>query len=455
MKSQTISAKTMLTANGWQSDMHLTIGEDGQIAAIKNGLAPNSTTVDVLLPAISNVHSHAFQRLLAGLTEYRTNAQDDFWSWRALMYKCMDYLQPDHFEIIAAMTQVEMLESGFSAVGEFHYVHHQPDGTPYDQPGEISNRVLQAALDTGIGLTHLPTLYMQGGLDGRALAGGQRRFGCTPEAFSALYSDIKKSFNGAPADFMLGGAAHSLRAVSSDGLSLLKDITEGAPTHIHIAEQTGEVDEVLSHLGARPVRWLLDNYDINSQWCLVHATHMDSSEINDLARSGAVAGVCPITEANLGDGIFEATQFADKGGAFAIGSDSNVRICAVEELRMLEYSQRLRDRRRVLLNDGNKSCGRRLLDMTATAGAQALGRSAGVISPGLIADLVALDQSTPVLCGLDKDAILDGWIFAGDSRCVSDLWAGGRHVVKQGRHIHREKIVPKFLSLMKEVRSAL
>ncbi len=455
MKSQTISAKTMLTPQGWRSDMHLTISVDGKIEAIHEGLARDGVTVDVLLPAISNVHSHAFQRLLAGLTEHRSSTQDDFWSWRAMMYRCLDYLQPEHFEIIAAMAQLEMLESGFGAVGEFHYVHHQTDGTPYERPSEISNRILQAALETGIGLTHLPVLYMRGGLDGRALAGGQMRFGCSTEKFALLHAELQTSFKGAPADFVLGAAAHSLRAVSEDGLSILGELAGAAPKHIHIAEQTAEVEEVLSALGARPTRWLLDNYDINDQWCLVHAIHLDPGEIHDLASSGAVVGLCPITEANLGDGIFEALLFAQQGGVFGVGSDSNVRICAAEELRMLEYSQRLRDRRRALLTDGEKSCGRYLFEMAAKAGAQALGRNAGTISVGAAADLVALDTASPALCGLSKDSLLDGWVFTGDSRCVSDVWAAGRHVVHQGRHIRRDEIVARFLTMVKQLRAAL
>ncbi len=435
--------------------MHLIIGEDGTIESVGEGCVAGGVTLDALVPAIGNVHSHAFQRLLAGLTERRGSERDDFWSWRELMYKCLDYLQPEHFEIIAAMAQVEMLESGFSAVGEFHYVHHQADGTPYAQPTEITNRILQAALETGIGLTHLPTLYMQGGLDGRALSGGQKRFGCSAEEFAALYADIKASFKDAPADFVLGAAAHSLRAVSTDGLSFLTDLDTGAPKHIHIAEQTAEVDEVVSFLGARPARWLLDHHDIDAHWCLVHATHLDTSEVRDLAASGAIVGVCPVTEANLGDGIFDAISFAAKGGAFAIGSDSNVRICAAEELRMLEYSQRLRDRRRVLLTEDGKSCGRYLFEMAAKAGAQALGRNAGTISAGATADLVALSTESPVLCGLSDDSILDGWIFAGDSKCVKDVWAAGRHVVKDGRHIRRDDVAPRFSTLAKAIRAAL
>lgn len=451
-----IFAEHALTEAGWLRNIRVSVDGSGRIGAVAEGDRAGAHSVGVLLPAPGNVHSHGFQRALAGLAEARGPAgSDDFWSWRDLMYRFLDELGPDEVEAIAAQAQMEMLEAGFAAVGEFHYLHHQAGGAPYDQPAELTQRLLSAAVQTGIGYTHLPVLYMRGGLDGRPLEGGQLRFGCDAERFARLHAACAESLIGCPADFCLGVAPHSLRAVSKEGLDLAVGLAKDAPIHIHIAEQTAEVEAVDEALGARPVRWLLDHAPVDARWCLVHATHMTEAESDGVAATGGVVGVCPVTEANLGDGIFDATGFAKAGGRFGIGTDSNIRISLTEELRLLEYSQRLRDRRRVLLADQDRSCGRFLYEQAARAGARALGRDAGRIAPGALADLVALDAESSLLAGLSGDRLLDAWIFSGDDRAVTDVWAAGRHMVRDGRHVRRDEIARRFAAVIRDVRAGL
>ncbi|PQA89494.1 formimidoylglutamate deiminase [Hyphococcus luteus] len=457
MAGQRIAAKEILTPEGWRRDVIVEIGPDGRITGLhkKDKGAAADMTVGALLPAPGNVHSHAFQRAMAGLTEYRANPTDDFWSWRALMYHFVERLTPDDIEAIAAGVQMEMLEAGFAAVGEFHYLHHQPDGAPYANLAELSERLFAAAAETGIGYTHLPVLYMRGGMDGRALEGGQRRFGCTREQFENLFADAREAMKALPGDARLGVAPHSLRAVDKDGLAFAAALDPSSPVHIHIAEQTGEVEEAITHLGARPVEWLYANMNVDARWCLIHATHMNEAEVKAAAASGAVAGLCPITEANLGDGIFEAASFLSAGGRIGIGSDSNIRITLAEELRMLEHSQRLKHRQRAVLSTLEKSCGRFLLEGAALGGAQALGRDGGRIEHGALADFVALDAGNPALAGLSGDRMLDAWIFASAESPVTDVWSAGRHLVKDGRHIRRDRIAGRFNTVLARLRSDL
>ncbi len=456
MADRKIFARDLLTPAGWRRNAIVEIDSSGRISRVSEGGADADISVGALLPSPSNVHSHSFQRAMAGLTEYRGKDQvDDFWTWRALMYHFVERLTPDDIEAIAAQVQMEMLEAGFAAIGEFHYLHHQPDGTPYARPAELSERVIAAAAETGIGYTHLPVLYMRGGMDGRPLAGGQRRFGCTLDQFARLHSDCRTLLKSLAGDARLGVAPHSLRAVDAKALAFAAGLDNKAPVHIHAAEQVGEVEEALTHLGARPVEWLLDNANADARWCFIHATQMTGGEVRRLAASGAVAGLCPITEANLGDGIFPARDYLSAGGAIAIGSDSNLRISLSEELRALEHSQRLRDRQRAVLAEVNKSCGRVLLGAAAQGGARALARDAGRIGPGALADLVAIDHAHPTLAGLSGDRLLDAWIFAGDDRLVTDVWAAGRHLVTGGRHVRRETIAQRFNNVMARLRADL
>jgi formimidoylglutamate deiminase len=411
--------------------------------------------VALLLPALTNLHSHAFQRAMAGMTEARgPDPEDSFWTWRRLMYRFLDRLDPDQVEAIAALVYVEMLEAGYASVGEFHYLHHAPGGAPYDNLAEMSARIAAAASETGIGLTHLPVLYTQGGSDGRALEGGQLRFGNDLDRFARLLEGAEKVVAQTGPDAVTGIAPHSLRAVGVEDLTHASGLRPDRPLHLHIAEQRAEVVEILATHGATPVKWLLEIMDVDARWCLIHATHMDPAETKGLAKSGAVAGLCPITEANLGDGIFDGARYLAEGGRLGIGSDSNIRIALAEEVRTLEYGQRLRDRARAVLA-GQGSTGRTLYDAALAGGAQAMGRITGSIAEGHWADLVALDGDALALAGLEGDSLLDGWFFAGDDSVVCDVWSAGRHMVRNGRHIHRDRIEARYRKAIADLRADL
>jgi formimidoylglutamate deiminase len=362
---------------------------------------------------------------------------------------------PDDVQAIAAFVQMEMAEAGYAAVAEFHYLHHAQGGAPYADRAEMSARIAAAAAETGLGLTLLPVLYQQGGCDGRALGAGQLRFGNDADGFGALWQAAGRALAGLPEDTRLGVAPHSLRAVSRDGLDFARDLAPDAPLHLHIAEQVAEVTEVQAAYGARPVAWLLANQPVDARWCLIHATQMEPQETAALAATGAVAGLCPITEANLGDGIFDGLRFVAAGGRWGVGSDSNLRISLSEELRLLEYSQRLQHRSRALLAAAERSTGRVLLESAAQGGAQAAGRGAGMIREGEWADLLALDMTSADLDGRQSDAILDAWIFAGDDRMVTEVWSAGRQIVTGGRHKAREVITSRYRRTMARLRDAL
>ena len=444
-----LHAASALLPDGWATDVRIRI-DSGRIAEVTTGVKGQGH--GVLLPAPVNLHSHTFQRAMAGLTEARTAGQDSFWTWRALMYRFLDRLTPEDVEAIAAQAMVEMAESGFAAVCEFHYLHHPVGGGTYADPAEMSGRIAAAASNTGLGLTHLPVIYEQGGVDGRALAGGQLRFGSTPETYARVLEGAGRALAGM-ADAVLGVAPHSLRAVSRGTLGRVAGMTAG-PVHIHIAEQVAEVAEVQSVWGARPVEWAVTNLPLDARWCMIHATQMTPEETAALARTGAVAGLCPITEANLGDGIFDAPGWLAVGGAFGVGSDSNVRISLAEELRLLEYSQRLGLKARAVMAD-SRSTGRRLWEGTTQGGAQAAGRQSGRIEVGQCADLLALDTVDLRLEGLAGDQLLDAFVFAGRDGLVTDLWSAGRHIVRDGHHIARDTIAPRFRSTMRRLREAL
>ncbi|MFN4191299.1 MAG: formimidoylglutamate deiminase [Tabrizicola sp.] len=448
-----LHAASALLPDGWARDVRLRT-EGGRIVEVKAGV-PGSGAGQrhgVLLPAPVNLHSHTFQRAMAGLTEGRTAGQDSFWTWRALMYRFLERLGPEDVQAIAAQAMVEMAEAGFSAVCEFHYLHHPVGGGTHADPAEMSARIAEAARETGLGLTHLPVIYEQGGVDGRALAGGQLRFGSSPEDFAALLEGAGRALSGLP-DAVLGVAPHSLRAVRRETLASVAGMTRG-PIHMHIAEQLAEVEEVRAAWGARPVDWAVANLGLDARWCMIHATQMTAAETAALARTGAVAGLCPVTEANLGDGIFDGPGWMASGGAFGVGTDSNVRISLAEELRLLEYSQRLGHKARAVMAD-DRSTGRLLWEEVARGGAQAAGRGRGVIAVGEWADLLALDTKDLRLEGLSDDRLLDALIFAGRDGLVSDLWSAGRHIVRDGRHIARDAVADRFRATMRRLRDAL
>ncbi|MEX0407989.1 formimidoylglutamate deiminase [Aquibium sp. LZ166] len=452
-----IHAATALLPSGWAKDVRAEIGADGRMSGVQRGAAaaPSDVRVAVLLPAISNLHSHTFQRAMAGLSEARgPSGRDSFWTWREIMYRFLDVLTPDEIEAIAAFSFMEMQEAGFGAIAEFHYLHHQPGGTPYEDLGELSMRIAAAAAETGIGLTLLPVHYAQGGVDGRPLAGGQLRFGNDLDRFLQLHERADEALAPLPGDTTLGTAPHSLRAVGADDLRHLAARSAG-PFHMHIAEQEKEIEETLAVFGARPMAWLLDNFGVDERWCLIHCTHMTPQETERLAGTGAIAGLCPVTEGNLGDGIFDGARFLESGGRFGIGSDSNIRISVAGELRQFEYSQRLHDRARVVLAGANQSAGRNLYERALSGGAQALGRDCGAIETGRWADLVALDLECDGLFGLSGDRVLDGWIFAGSNRCVTDVWSAGRHAVRGGRHVAREAVAARYATCIRGVLSRI
>ncbi len=450
-----IFAKQALLPSGWALNVSVNVNANGRIENVSHDAATGSNgssadhSVDVLLPAPVNAHSHAFQRAMAGLTERRgPNPNDSFWTWRQLMFRFLDQLTPDDVEAIAAFVQMEMLESGYATNVEFHYLHHQPRGIQYTNLSEMAERIAAASVISGIGLTLLPVHYEFGGCDRRKLGPGQIRFGNNFDHFAKLYEGASSSVDKLTNDATIGLAPHSLRAVAPDDLPRLAALANGKPIHLHLAEQIAEVEEVKAAWGSRPVEWILSNSELSEQWCMIHCTQMLPHETMGLATSGAIAVLCPITESSLGDGIFDGLNWFQHGGALAIGSDSNIRISLSEELRTLDYSQRLRDHSRAALATQDKSTARRLFDEILSSGAKAANRQCGRIESGSWADLITLDASHVDLHGRTGDVLLDTWVFAGDDRMIKDVWTAGRHMVRDGSHIKREKIDKDYRTVL-------
>ena len=443
-----------LLPDGWADSVLVEI-EGGQFKTVTSGkrrTVDSQHVVGVALPGVGNLHSHTFQRGLAGLTERRGVEDDHFWTWRDAMYRFVGKLMPEDAEAIAAMAFIEMIESGFTAVAEFHYLHHAPNGQPYADPAEISRRIVSAAAETGIGLTLLPVFYAHSGFGARPPTRSQSRFVCDLDLFARLHA----SAGDAIANLPIGGigiAPHSLRAVTMEELKFLLGLHAIGPVHLHIAEQEREVEECIAATGSRPVDWLLGEVAIDDRWCLVHATHMTTEETRRFARTGATAGLCPVTESNLGDGIFPAVDFLDAGGGFGVGSDSNVSISLKDELRTLCYSQRLRDKARNRFATATRSSGRVLFETALRGGAQALGLPVGGIAPGLRADVVMLDSDHVALAGRSGDDILDAWIFATAEPIVASVYLGGKRVVTAGRHHARERIAAAYIKTMLRLES--
>jgi formimidoylglutamate deiminase len=450
----TIWAREALLKEGWARDVTVDITPEGRIGAVRAGTRPgDGLTVQLLLPAPANAHSHAFQRAMAGLTEGRSGEEtDSFWTWRNLMYRFVERITPEQLQAITAFVQMEMLEAGFATNVEFHYLHHGPDGQPYDDIAEMSARIAAAAAMTGIGLTLLPVAYRFGGCDGRPLQGGQRRFGNDLDRYVRLVDEAARATGPLPPDSALGVAPHSLRAVPPGYLERIAGLRPSGPIHMHLAETVAEVAEVEAAYGRRPVEQLLDIASPDARWCLIHLTQMLPRETDALARTGAIAGLCPLTEASLGDGVFDGVRWAGAGGAIALGSDSNIRISLAEEMRQLDTSQRLRDHSRAAFATTGKSAGRWMFEAAANGGAQAAGRASGAIATGLWADLLALDMGNVDLVGLSGDRVLDAFAFAGDSSMVAEVWAAGRHLVTQGRHRRREAIIADYRIAVRTLR---
>jgi len=401
-----------------------------------------------LLPALADLHSHAFQRAMAGLAEVAGTGPDSFWTWREAMYRTVGLVSPEDIEAIAAKLYVELMKGGFGRVVEFHYLHHAADGTPYADRGETSLRILAAAQATGIGLTHLPVFYAHSNFGGAAPSPGQRPFLHDPDGFLALLQRLEAPCRAA--DAVLGCAIHSLRAATREEMdAILGAETTGGPIHIHVAEQEREVADCIAWSDQRPVEWLIDALPVDTRWCAIHATHMTAAETARLAHSGAVAGLCPATEANLGDGIFPATDFRAAGGRFGIGTDSHVATSVAEELRLLEYGQRLRDRGRNRLADRpGASVGRSIFEAALAGGHQAAGLGAAGIRKGARADLVALDAANPFIAAARGDQVLDRWLFALGAEAVRDVMVAGRWTIRNRRHDGEEDIDRAFARVL-------
>ncbi|MHC9084065.1 formimidoylglutamate deiminase [Luteimonas sp. RIT-PG2_3] len=436
-------AGAALLPGGWATGVAIDI-DRGRIVGVQPDVeaVPGDQRLQCVVPGLGNLHSHAFQRGMAGLAEIGGGDGDSFWSWRNLMYRFLERLQPEDVHAIAAQAYAEMLEAGFTRVGEFHYLHHDPDGQRYADPAEMAARIAAAADETGIGMTLLPVFYAHSGFGGQPPTPAQRRLIHDIDGFERLLQGCRVALSGID-DAVLGVAPHSLRAVTAAQLAQLPALVDG-PVHIHIAEQVAEVEASLAWSGQRPVQWLYANMPVDARWCLVHATHLDDAELEAIVDSDAVVGLCPITEANLGDGLFPLRAFSDAGGRFGVGSDSNVYIDAAEELRLLEYGQRLtHQRRNVLVGDARRSTGRHLFEAALQGGAQALGVATG-LKVGAPADLVELDPSHPALVARHGDAILDSWLFAARNGAVKSVWRQGRRLVAEGRHVARERIQARY-----------
>jgi formiminoglutamate deiminase len=434
-----------LLKSGWSAGVRIEMA-GGLIAAIETGTRPGATDERhaIGLPGMPNLHSHAFQRGMAGLAEVRGPDRDTFWTWRDLMYRLALAMSPDDVQAVAALAYVEMLEAGFTRVGEFHYLHHDRDGRPFADPAEMAGRIIAAAGETGIGLTLLPVFYAHGGFGGQAPAPSQRRFLCDPEGFGHLVEACRRKALAHPG-CVVGVAPHSLRAITPAELAAILPLAGDGPIHIHAAEQMREVDDCLAWSGRRPVEWLLDQAAADSRWCFVHATHMTQEETQRMAAAGVVAGLCPVTEANLGDGIFNGPLFLSCGGRLGIGSDSNVLVGVADELRQLEYAQRLHARQRNVMSRGEgASTGRTLYEVATQGGSAALGAPAAVLAPGAPADIVSLDASHPALVERRGDRALDAWIFAARTSPVDCVWVGGQKRIEAGRHRAREAVVARY-----------
>lgn len=444
-----------LLPEGWAEDVTVEADATGRIASVTTG-APcpaDAARIDgAAIPGVPNLHSHAHQRAIAGLGERSgSGADDSFWSWRAAMYAAVARMDPDSFQVVATQLYIEMLKAGFTRVGEFHYLHHAPDGASYDDPAEMSHRAVTAARDAGIGMTLLPVLYATAGFDRAPLEGGQRRFGHDGDAFLRMMARLDAAY-GAADDVDLGIAPHSLRAVPPELLAEVTAARPDGPIHIHIAEQTAEVDACLQHTGRRPVQWLLENASPDERWCLIHATHVDPDEVAGMADARAVVGLCPTTEGNLGDGLFPAEDFLAAGGRFGIGSDSHISVSPVEDLRWLEYGRRLTTRRRTVLAGGpRRPTGARLLREALAGGAQAMGADIGALADGARADIVVLDDAHPLLTARSGDALLDSWIFSGNAPCVRHVIVGGRTVVENGRHPLEDASAVRFTQVLERL----
>jgi len=443
------AAPSALVQGKFVDDVIIAVDERGDIVSVGQGRQSGAIPLKgIVLPGMPDVHSHAFQRAMAGLAERASPVGDNFWSWREAMYRFAEHVGPEDIEAIAAQLYVELLRHGFTTVAEFHYMHNAPDGSAYADPAELSKRIAVAARTSGIGLTLLPVLYQTSGFGGRPPTEGQRRFIRTSSNFIKLVEALQSNFEGDP-QVVVGIAPHSLRAITPQSLEeaveAITRLNKDAPIHIHAAEQDREVDDCLAWSGERPIDWLLNHAPVDRRWCLIHCTQATDSEIARLAASGAVAGLCPSTEANLGDGVFPLPSYLRQGGMFGIGTDSNVGVSPADELRWLEYVQRLVNKQRNLSeSESGAHTGAGLFCRALAGGAQACGRKIGEIAPGYRADLVVLDSDHPALIGHRGETAIDAWVFSGNDTPVRDVMVGGRFVVENGRHRAQDDIFARY-----------
>jgi formimidoylglutamate deiminase len=453
----TIWAAAALLSNGWAESVVIDIDDAGNIESISSDQPyASGDKVEILIPAIPNVHSHAHQRAMSGLGERAgisgDAAKDSFWTWRKIMYHYLERIQPQHLFHISAQLYLEMLKTGYSCVGEFQYLHHDLDGSPYANRAEMSLQCMRAAQQVGIGFTALPVLYRYGGFGSADPIDGQKRFLNDAEGFIDIVTSLQQA-SAADANTSVGIAPHSLRAINGELLrEVIGALDNLAAIHVHIAEQTKEVDDCLAWSQMRPLEWLFDQFDVGPSWCLIHATHMNAAETAAMAQSGCVAGLCPTTEANLGDGFFNAIDYFKQDGCWAIGSDSHISIDPVEELRWLEYGQRLLTRKRnVLVSTSAANTGRNLLDGALKGGALACGRNIGSITAGARADFIVLDDQHPRLYGRKRDDLLDSWIFSGNENLVRDVYIGGNKLIDHGCHADEETIQRNYRSTLDQL----
>jgi formimidoylglutamate deiminase len=444
-------ARHALLPGGWQEDVLLEWDDAGSLTSVRPGAACSAQAVDYVLPGMVNLHSHAFQRAMAGLAEQAGDTRDSFWTWRELMYRFAGRITPEQMEAVAAQLHAECLRHGYTSICEFHYVQRDPDGELYANPAETALRIAQAARRSGIGLTMLPVMYSYAGFGEQPLKPGQRRFRTDPELVLRIVEALEKERG---PQIEVGAAPHSLRAASAGQLrALVAGMPAGRPLHIHIAEQQLEVEQCMEALGARPVDYLMNQVEVDARWCLVHATHLSDRETAALAASGAVAGLCPTTEGNLGDGLFPLTPYIAAGGVFGIGSDSHVSQSPVEELRWLEYGQRLvRQQRNVAVDGACRDVGSFLWQQALRGGARAAGRAVGSLEAGRRADLLVLDSAHPNLDGVDPGEVLGRFLFCGNDNLVRDVLAGGQWVVRDGRHVDQDAIARNYTQAVRALR---
>ena len=439
---------------GWRRNVVISVDPAGDIVDVSpDDVVTTARLINgAAIPGMPNVHSHAFQRSMAGLAERRGAHDDSFWTWRETMYELASRMSPECLNAVAAQCYADMLKAGYTAVCEFHYLHNQADGTPYADRGAMCQALIDAATTAGIGLTLLPTLYQTADFGGAAPTARQRQFVLATDQYLDLVDELSRA-HAQSSQVEIGVALHSLRAVPPDALrTVLTSLPAGKAIHIHIAEQEREVAAAQQHLGARPIEWLLEHARVDRRWCLVHATHSTPVELKALAATGAVIALCPTTEANLGDGLFPLPAWLAAGGTFAIGSDSHVTLSPAEELRWLEYQARLANKHRnVLAGQSEVSSGALLWRHACTAGTRATGRNIGALETGRRADIVVVDTSGPLFIGRDEDELIDTFVFAGSGHDVRDVMVAGRWLVQEGRHFAETAIAAGYKRAMSKI----